>query len=244
MRTTHPHSRAAEKRLAAERAAELVMSGMIVGLGSGSTARYAIRHLSARLQAGVISGIVGVPTSRAVARLARRLAIPLLAEDLPETIDLTIDGADEIDPNLCLIKGGGGALLREKIVAQASRREVIVVDEGKLSGQLGVNRPLPVEVLPFGWRDQGRFLTRLGANVTLRMSGAVAARTDQGNFLLDCWFGPITEPATLAAALDARAGVVGHGLFVNLATDVIVGGQDGVRLLRREPATAPDRGFD
>jgi ribose 5-phosphate isomerase A len=132
-----------------------------------------------------------------------------------------------------LIKGGGGALLREKIVAQASRREVIVVDESKLSPRLGTHWPLPVEVIEFGWRSQARFLESLGATVTPRTGEGGLYRTDQGNIILDSRFGPITDPATLATLLDARAGVAGHGLFIGIAQELIVAGATGVRHVRR-----------
>jgi ribose 5-phosphate isomerase A len=135
-------------------------------------------------------------------------------------------------PALNLIKGGGGALLREKIVAQASRREVIVVDDSKLSPRLGTHWPLPVEVLEFGWRSQARFLESLGATVTPRAGEGGLYRTDQGNIVLDSRFGPIADPAALASLLDARAGVAGHGLFIGIAHELIVGGVTGVRHIR------------
>ena len=156
------------KQQAGEQAASLVQSGMVVGLGTGSTAIFAIRRVAARLRDGDLSGILAIATSRATEAAARALGIPMLTDDIPREIDLTIDGADEVDPALDLIKGGGGALLREKVVAQASRREVIVVDADKLSPRLGTHWPLPVEVLEFGWRSQARFLEGLGATVTPR----------------------------------------------------------------------------
>jgi ribose 5-phosphate isomerase A len=164
------------------------------------------------------------------------LGIPLTTlEDHPE-VDLTIDGADEVDPNLDLIKGGGGALLREKIVAQASRREIIIVDETKLSPVLGMKWPVPVEVIPFGWGSQAEFLKSLGANVNPRLDrGKTLFKTDQGNLILDCNFGPIPEPALLAYELDRRVGIVEHGMFLGLASEVIVAGEEGIRHLKREP---------
>jgi ribose 5-phosphate isomerase A len=144
------------KQQAGEQAASLVQSGMVVGLGTGSTAIFAIRRVAARLRAGDLSGILAIATSRATEAAARALGISMLTDDIPCEIDLTIDGADEVDPALDLIKGGGGALLREKIVAQASRRVVIVVDESKLSPRLGTHWPLPVEVLEFGSRRNRR----------------------------------------------------------------------------------------
>ena len=218
------------KQQAAERALEFVVSGMIVGLGTGSTAIYATRRLGQLLRDGLLHDIVGVPTSAATAVAAERLSIPLLASDLAREIDVTIDGADEVSPELDLIKGGGGALLREKIVAQASQRRVIVVDDSKLSPTLGMRKPVPVEVVRFGWRRQAEYLHSLGAEVTLRVltSGAPFV-TDQGNLILDCAFGPIADTAGLAASIRARAGIVEHGLFVGLTSDLIVAGAAGLR---------------
>ena len=224
---------AAFKRQAGEQAASLVQSGMVVGLGTGSTAIFAIRRIADRLRAGDLNGIQAIATSRATEAAARALGIPMLTDDIPREIDLTIDGADEVDPALNLIKGGGGALLREKIVAQATRREVIVVDESKLSPKLGTQWPLPVEVFEFGWRSQARFLESLGATVTPRTGDGGLYRTDGGNIIVDSRFGPITDLAALASLLDARAGVAGHGLFIGIATELIVAGATGVRRVRR-----------
>jgi ribose 5-phosphate isomerase A len=224
------------KRQAAWRAVEYVAPGMVVGLGAGSTAALALRRLAQLLRAGQLQDVLGVPCSLQVEREARALGIPLTTLEEHPLLDLTIDGADEVDPRLDLIKGGGGALLREKVVAQASRREVIVVDESKLVPVLGTRWPVPVEVVAFGWRSQATFLELLGAQVTLRRGADGAAyQTDQGNLLLDCRFGPIPRPAELAAALAARAGIVEHGLFLGLATEVIVAGSQGIRLLQRTP---------
>jgi ribose 5-phosphate isomerase A len=230
-----PDRFAALKKEAGERAAAQVSSGMVVGLGTGSTAIHATRRIGELLASGALRGVTGVPTSRATADEARRLAIPLLTEDLPREIDLTIDGADEVDPSLDLIKGGGGALFREKIVAQASRRVVIVVDDSKLSPALGTRHALPVEVSRFGWKSQERFLETLGGRPSLRLGadGTSAYETDQGNWILDCAFGPIAKPRDLAVALGARAGIVEHGLFCGIASEVIVAGDGGVRELRR-----------
>jgi ribose 5-phosphate isomerase A len=230
-----PDRSAALKKEAGERAAALVSSGMVVGLGTGSTAIHATRRIGELLASGSLRDVTGVPTSRATADEARRLAIPLLTEDLRREIDLTIDGADEVDPSLDLIKGGGGALFREKIVAQASRRVVIVVDESKLSPALGTRHAVPVEVSRFGWKSQERFLETLGGKPSLRLGadGNSAYETDQGNWILDCAFGPIEKPEDLAAVLAARAGIVEHGLFCGLASEVIVAGEAGVRELRR-----------
>ena len=199
------------KQQAGEVAAALVESGMVIGLGSGSTAIFATRHVAARLRAGELRDVFGIATSRATDAAARALGIPMLADDIPREVDLTIDGADEVDPALDLIKGGGGALLREKVVAQASRREVIVVDAGKLSPQLGTHWPLPVETLEFGWRSQARFLESLGATVTPRTGDGGLYRTDQGNIILDSRFGPITDPPALPARLTHAPGSSGMG---------------------------------
>jgi ribose 5-phosphate isomerase A len=215
-------------------AVDFVKSGMMVGLGHGSTAIFAVRCIAQLLQEGRLQDVLGVPCSRHVEAEARRLGIPLTTLDEHPVVDLTIDGADEVDPDLNLIKGGGGALLREKIVAQASRREIIVVDESKLSPVLGTHWPVPVEVIPFGWRAQAAYLESLGAP-TLRLDAdGTPFKTDQGNLILDCNFGPIPDPSQLAGRLNERAGIVEHGLFIGLATDVIVAGAEGVRHLRRE----------
>ena len=206
---------------------------MVVGLGTGSTAIFAIRRIGARLQNETLRNVTAVATSRATADAARRLGIPLLGDNIPREIDLTIDGADEVDPALDLIKGAGGALLREKIVAQASRRVVIVVDDGKSSPVLGTFSALPIEVLDFGWRSQARFLAGLGATVVVRAGKSGRFVTDGGNMILDCGFGAIADPTGLAATLGARAGIVGHGLFVGIAHDVFAAGPEGLRHLRR-----------
>jgi ribose 5-phosphate isomerase A len=222
---------AREKQIAAERAVAYVTSGMVVGLGAGSTAILATRRIGQLLREGRLRDIVGFPCSRVIEAEAHALSIPITL-DPPGAVDLTIDGADEVDPDLNLIKGGGGALLHEKIVAQASLREIIIVDESKLSPALGTHWPLPVEVIPFGWHSQLRFLESLGSRLTVRQqSDGTPFKTDQGNLILDCAFGPIRQPAALAVRLDARAGIVEHGLFIGLATEVIVAGADGVRHL-------------
>ena len=223
------------KQEAAEYAVKFIHSGMTVGLGTGSTAIYATRLIAELYRSGQLRDIVAFATSRAVWHAAVQMGIPMMSEDLPQEIDLTIDGADEVDPQLNLIKGGGGALLREKIVAQASRREIIVVDESKLSPQLGTHWPVPVEVLPYGWRSQARYLESLGAEVTLRQTKeGCEFYTDQGNIILDSRFGPIADLEGLARLLETRAGVIEHGLFLNLAQDVIVAGPGGIRHLKRE----------
>ncbi|MDZ7386462.1 MAG: ribose-5-phosphate isomerase RpiA [candidate division KSB1 bacterium] len=223
------------KRKAGEFAVRFIESGMVVGLGHGSTAVHAVRLLAAKLKRGELRDIVGVPCSRAVEEEATRLGIPLGTLEDHGVVDLTIDGADEVSPSLDVIKGGGGALLREKIVAQATRREVIVVDESKLTRVLG-RGPLPVEVIPFGWKTHLSFLESLGAQAKPRQAAdGRFFRTDQGNLILDCLFHEgIQEPERIAAALDARAGIVGHGLFLGLVTDVVVATQTGIRHYTRE----------
>ncbi len=220
------------KQQAAEAAAAEVRSGMAVGLGTGSTAIFATRRIGALLQRGELRDVVGFATSEATRREAEQLGIPMLAEELPRSLDLTIDGADEVDPQLNLIKGGGGAHVREKIVAEASAREVIVVDETKLSPPLGTQHALPVEVLEFGWASQARYLDALGGIATMRVgTDGEWFRTDQGNLILDCAFGPIGDASALAAQLAGRAGIVGHGLFLGLASAVVVASDAGVRWL-------------
>ena len=222
------------KRTAAEAAVQQVKSGMVVGLGFGSTAIHALRALGIKLQSGGLQDVLGVPTAESIAHAAVDAGIPLTTLEDHPIIDLTIDGADEVDPQLNLIKGGGGALLREKIIAQASRRLVIVVDESKLSDRLGSLFKLPVEVLPFGWGSQVVFLEELGANVHMRrQEDGSAYQTDSGNYILDCDFGAIENLERLARQLEGRAGIVEHGLFIELADEVIIGLKDGLRTLKR-----------
>jgi len=223
------------KQKAAFQAVELVKSGMVIGLGSGSTANFAVQRIADRIKAGELQNIVGIPSSSRTERLARELGIPLAGFEQQLHIDITIDGADEVDPQLNLIKGGGGALLREKVVAQASRRNVIIVDESKLSPQLGTHWALPVEVVAFACKVEKNFLKSFGASVAIRrLEGGDYFRTDQNNLILDTDFGPIADPEKLAARLNSRAGIVEHGLFLGLASDVIVAGKDGIRHLQKK----------
>ncbi len=223
------------KQQAADQVLAYIQSGTIIGLGAGSTAILAVRGLAAKLAAGELTDIRGIPCSSVIEAEARRLGIPLTTLEDHPVVDLTFDGADEVDPALNLIKGGGGALLREKLVAQSSRREIIIVDESKLSPALGTHWAVPVEVIPFGWRTQAAYLEALGARARLR-PGADGApyKTDQGNYILDSAFGPIADPVGLGARLDARTGIVAHGLFLGLATEVIVAGVSGIRRMKRE----------
>ncbi len=220
------------KKQAAQRAVEQVESGMVVGLGHGSTAIYAVQRIAQLIGEEQLHDVVGVPCSRGVEAAARELGIPLTTLEKNPRIDLTIDGADEVSPQLDLIKGGGGALLREKVVAQASAREIIVVDESKLSPALGTKRSVPIEVVPFGWRAEADFLSALAGGFALRrVDDGSRFETDQGNYILDCNFGPIEDPRTLAAQLNERAGIVEHGIFLGLASEVIVAGPEGIRQL-------------
>ncbi len=225
------------KQSAAERAVTFVHSGMVVGLGTGSTAIFAVRKIGELLHRGELKDIIGIATSRQTDAEARQLGIPLMDDSLPHLVDLTIDGADEIDPHFNLIKGGGGALLREKIVAQASARMIVVADEGKLSDRLGTRFSLPVEVLQFGWQSQAQYLASLGAKVSTRkLPDGKNFLTDSGNLILDCNFGPIADPHALALNLGSRAGIIEHGLFLGLATDIVIAGAAGVRHLQRNPS--------
>ncbi|HUV11015.1 MAG TPA: ribose-5-phosphate isomerase RpiA [Acidimicrobiia bacterium] len=222
-----------QKRAAAHRAVEeYVRSGMVVGLGTGSTAIHATRRIGELLTSRALEDVVGVPTAIETADAARAAGIPLLGDDVSWTIDVTIDGADEVDPDLDVIKGGGGALLREKLVAQASAFEVIVVDESKRSKVLGTSFALPIEVVAFGLATTIRAVEHLGAQVVVR-GGDDPFRTDQGNLVLDCDFGPIGDPPALASALHAHAGVVEHGLFLGLANALVVAGADGVEVIEK-----------
>ena len=221
------------KQEAAEFAVQFVESGMIVGLGTGSTAIFATRKIGALLREGTLKYISGFATSRATQEEAQQLGIALIDVSLPLKIDVTIDGADEVDPQFNLIKGGGGALFHEKVVAQATDREIIVVDDSKLSNCLGTLHVLPVEVSPFGWRSQLRYLESLDARPVRRKNPDGSQYvTDSGNLILDCDFGPIADPVDLAAKLGARAGIIEHGLFIGITSDLIVASTDGVRHLK------------
>lgn len=230
------------KKQAAIHAVRFVRPGMTVGLGTGSTAIHAVREIARRFRAGELEGIRNFATSSEIARAAEDAGLPLLSPQGPVALDVTIDGADEVDPQLNLIKGGGGALLHEKIVAQATRREIIVVDGSKLSGRLGTKHALPVEVFPFGCEEQRVFLHGLGGAPELRVgAGGEPFVTEEGNFIYDCKFGPIRDAEELAAELDARAGVAAHGLFLGLTDDVIVAGPGGLRHLQVDRATGEVR---
>jgi ribose 5-phosphate isomerase A len=222
------------KLAAARAAAEEVESGMILGLGSGSTAEQAIRVIGERLANGTLKNVRGVPTSRQSAALAKIHNVPLVTLDDVRAIDLDVDGADEIDPELRLIKGGGGALLYEKIVAQASERVIIIADDSKLSPKLGTNYFVPVETVSIARAPVERFLQTLGAEAALRRrSDGSIFLTDEGNVLLDATFGEIDDPERLASELKAKSGVVEHGLFLEEADVAIVADVSGTRELTR-----------
>ncbi len=226
---------AALKMQAAERAVTFIQSGMVVGLGTGSTAVHATRAVGRLLREGKLQEIVAIPTSNETAREAESLQIPLVTFDTHPVIDITIDGADEADPNLDVIKGLGGALLREKIVAAVSKRFVIVADHTKRVTRLGSKAPVPVEVIPFAERPVADYLKSLGAQVEKRMGvgGIRPFRTDENNIILDCYFGPILRPAQLSQAIRQQPGVVEHGLFLNMATDLILATPTGIEQFTR-----------
>jgi len=213
---------------------DLVRPGMILGLGTGSTTRFALIEIAARLKDGRLKDIVGIPSSRETEKTARELGIPVISFDDKQEIDLTIDGADEVDPQLNLIKGGGGALLREKVLAQSSRRNVMIVDESKLSPALGTHFPVPVEVIPFAWKPVANFLRSLGAEPVLRMKeDGTPYTTDQINYIIDSKFGPIRDLDDLAQKLGQKAGIAEFGLFIGTASEVIVATSHGIRYQKR-----------
>jgi ribose 5-phosphate isomerase A len=222
------------KKTAAESAADLVEDGMVLGLGTGSTAAFFIAALGRRLAEDGLR-ITSIPTSRHTEELARESKIPLSSFAEHAQIDLTIDGADEIERGtLRLIKGHGGALLREKIVAAASRRMVVIADETKIVDRLGSLVSVPVEVVRFGWQATARSLAKIGGNPSLRLGKEnTPFVTDGGNFIMDCAFGPIAEPKEIAHQLDHVVGVVEHGLFLSYASEAIVGCRDGVKIYRK-----------
>ncbi len=223
------------KRAAGVQAAELVHSGMRLGLGTGSTVAHLLVALAEKLNGGALSEVVGVPTSLRTAREAGELGIPLTTLAETPVLDLTIDGADEVDLELNLIKGLGGALLREKMVAQASRRLAIMVDDGKMASALGTKCPVPVEMVQFGWEVHARFVESCGADPVLRVGpDGEPIVTDNGNYIIDCHFaGGIDDAEGFERAIRARAGVVESGLFLGMATEVLVSGPEGVETLSK-----------
>jgi len=220
-----------EKQLAARAAVQLVEPGNVVGLGSGSTATHAIRFLAERVREGL--KMVGIPTSQKTKQLAEQLGIPLTTLEEHPQIDIDIDGADEIDPQLNLIKGGGGALLREKVVASASRRFIVVAESTKQVARLG-KFPLPIEVIPFAESVIQPRIEALGARVSLRRYAYNNPYvTDEGHHILDCNFGEIADPPALAQKLRSMPGVVEHGLFIGMAEMAFVGNDGRVVQIKR-----------
>ena len=218
-----------EKQLSAEAACDYVKDGMIVGLGTGTTAEFAVRKIGKLVRNGL--SIRGIPTSNRTKELAEAEGIPLIDFSESMFIDLTIDGADEIDRNLNMIKGGGAALLQEKIVASVSKAEIIVVNRTKLVDQLGAF-PLPVEVIPFGWQVVFNQLESLHGNPDLRLNKGQPQVTDQGNYIIDCHFRKIENPKLLEHQLNMIPGVVENGLFINLCTKMILA--DGEQLIVKD----------
>ncbi len=222
------------KQRAAARAVDEVRSGQVVGLGSGTTARYVLEALAARLTSGRLHSIVGIPTSDQTAALARALSIPLGSLRQHPQLDLAIDGADEIDPRLNLIKGLGGALLREKIVAAAAREFLIVVDRTKQVERLGSRAPVPIEVVPFGLSPVMRRLTDFPGQARLRQADAGEPfHTDEGNWIVDYFCDPLPDPHALDHALHRIPGVVEHGLFLDMAHRAVVGDTHQITILAR-----------
>jgi len=225
------------KKAAGEAAAKLVENGMVVGLGTGSTASFFVTALAERIARDRLR-VRGIPTSEKTAEQARRLRSPLTDFAACAQIDLTVDGADEIETgSLHLIKGHGGALLREKIVAAASKRMVIIADETKISARLGSLVAVPVEVVQFGWEATQRRLAELGGNPVLRKSeNGQPYLTDGGHYIVDCAFGPMENPKEIAHHLDHVVGSVEHGMFLKYASEAYVGGRGGVAILKKNPA--------
>jgi ribose 5-phosphate isomerase A len=221
------------KRLAGEKAVDYIKDGMIVGLGTGSTVEYSLKKLGKLVREGL--DIKGIPTSIHTMRIAKEENIPLTTlEENPE-IDITIDGADEVDSNLNLIKGGGGALTREKMIAFNSQKLIIVVDDSKVVKALGIDFALPVEVTKFGWTATKIFLEKFGCEVKLRnVMGNEPFITDNGNYILDCEFERIENPPQMEVDINMIPGVVENGLFIGLASEIIVGGKQGILTLNKE----------
>jgi ribose 5-phosphate isomerase A len=223
------------KQAVAERGASLVRSGMVLGLGSGTTSTLMVQAIGQKLRVGTLRNVIGVPSSSAIAAVARESGVPLATLDDHPVLDLNLDGADEVDPGLNLTKGLGGALLWEKVVATASREVVILVDDSKLVPRLGTKAPLPVEVIPFGWKSHLGFIESLGAAPVRRTEpNGRPFVTDEGNYILHCTFANgIMDPQAIEAALLTRAGIVGTGLFLGVAHRVIVGTPAGVEVRTR-----------
>jgi len=221
------------KKLAGEKAVEHIEDGMIVGLGTGSTVEYTLRKLGEKVKNGL--KIQGIPTSIHTKRIAKEENIPLTTLDENPEIDVTIDGADEVDSCLNLIKGGGGALTREKIIAFNSKKVIIVIDDSKVVKALGIDFDLPVEVVKFGWTSTKKTLEELGCEVKLRkVMGEQPFITDNSNYILDCEFERIENSEELEITINNIPGVVENGLFIGLVDEVIVGGKQGIMTLDKE----------
>lgn len=221
------------KKIAAEKAVEQIKDDMIVGLGTGSTMKYALRKLGKLVRKDL--KIQGIATSVITKRIAQEEEIPLTTIDEHSEIDITIDGADEVDSSLNLIKGGGGALTREKIIAFNSKKVVIIVDDSKVVKALGIDFPLPVEVIKFGWTSTKKALEKFGCEVVRReVIQSEPFISDNGNYILDCDFDHINNPEELEKDIKTIPGVVENGLFINLTDEVIVGGKQGIVTLDKE----------
>jgi ribose 5-phosphate isomerase A len=219
------------KQIAGERATEYVKDGMVVGLGTGSTVYFTIKRLGMMVSQGL--DIIGIPTSNSSENIAKESGIKLSTLEEHPKIDVTIDGADEVDPNFDLIKGMGGALFREKIVASASAMEVIVVDQSKMVDILGTKSPLPVEVSSFGWKQCLEKLKDLGCSPKLRMKEEKAIISDNNNYIIDCSFEKIENPVSLESRINNIPGVIENGLFLGITDIVIMGSEDGAKLFSK-----------
>ena len=220
------------KKLAAEKAVEYIEDGMIVGLGTGSTVEHTLKKLGEMVKEGL--KIQGIPTSLRTKKSATNHGIPLTDLDEHMEIDVTIDGADEVDSNLYLIKGGGGALTREKIIAYHSKKVIIIIDETKVTKRLGVDFALPVEVIKYGWNATMKTLEDMGCTPELRTITGEPYITDNQNYIIDCDFGKIDEPEVLEKDINLIPGVVENGLFIDLVSEVIVGSKQGIMTLEKQ----------
>jgi len=218
--------RSKQKKNAGYRAAEYVEDGMVVGLGTGSTAKYAIEKIGQRKKEEKLE-ILGIPTSLETEKRAKKAGIDIVELDRADKIDLTIDGADEVDPKMNLIKGGGGALLREKIIAHNSRQYIVIVDPSKMVDVLGKSFDLPVEILSLWQEGIAEQIEKLGCEAKIRMDDGKLYKTDNGNNILDCDFGEIKNPEKLAERLNSIPGVIENGLFLDISDKIIIGNEKG-----------------
>ena len=222
------------KRKSAEEAVKFVKSGMVLGFGTGSTFNHVLYVLAEKLKSNELKNIVGISSSEKTEMLAQELGIKTSTFSEFQKLDLTIDGADEVDEKLNLIKGGGAAHLREKVIAQASEQYIIIVDESKISKSLGEKWSVPIEVIKMAVEVETEFLKSIGAKVTQRKdSEGNLLITDEGNFILDADFGKIKNPKILSKKMEKRAGIVEHGLFIKMANYVVVAGKNGIKILER-----------